>query len=685
MVIRRLQMRNWGPYAGDHEISFETPGGDRVIQLIRGENGHGKTHLLRAMVIALQGRDAMRIVEPGSRPGGTSTKAHLDAFLQDALTIGVEQNAEPQMRLAIELEDGEDTIRVERSWWFEGREVDDEELVVFLNGAPYDPTATDRRDQYEEKQALIRARIPENVMQFFFFDGEEIKTIAENDPTDEVTRGLDALLGLTLLEELRRDVENARGRLAKEEVAGKRAVAEIQKLESEISELEASEVEFTDRLGEQKAGAAAIEAELEDLQQELPSGANAPEGQDEHRTDIATRIQAREGDRENVRRRIGEIVANDLAILYPKTLLGKAAKRLSGEQSLREWERQRELMVPECAKLSDRLYGRKAPRSNPPLSDSQLYFYRDRLVEEWKNILQPPPKGIPKEEWLTALSTEQLEAAQIRLQAALNDGTGDIDAAIREDAAIGEQLRALSDRLDNYATDQQTRVIVEKIRDRSDRLGQEKRAIQELEGRLQELGGHLSEKRREHSTKVAQSASSEETRERLTVAHNIIDVVAKFRDRLKRRRVEDLQSDIQKMMAALAHKGADQFNSVTIDPSSFHLSILDADGQEVRGLSAGEREILALSMLWALGKISRRELPIVIDTPLGRLDRRHRANIVESFLPRAAEQVIILATDEEITTERRRLLEPRIAGDMELVFDPASRTTHVREAGALSR
>jgi DNA sulfur modification protein DndD len=65
MIIRRLELRNWGPYAGDHVVNFALPQGRRVIQLVRGENGHGKTHLLRAMVIALHGRDGMRIVDLG--------------------------------------------------------------------------------------------------------------------------------------------------------------------------------------------------------------------------------------------------------------------------------------------------------------------------------------------------------------------------------------------------------------------------------------------------------------------------------------------------------------------------------------------------------------------------------------------------------------------------------------------
>jgi DNA sulfur modification protein DndD len=678
MVIRRLELRNWGPYTGDHTLVFDRPDPDRTIQLIRGENGHGKTHLLRAMVIALQGKDGMRIVDPSSRVRGSSTQKHLDGFLADALSIGAEAAEEPQMSLAIELEDGEEKIRVERSWWYDERTPADEELTVLLDGVPYEPHSRDRYEQYAEKQALIRARIPENVMQFFFFDGEEIKTIAESDPGEEVTAGLDALLGLTLLRELNKDVDNARSALAKEEVAGKRAISEIQRLESEITGLEASEVEVADKLVEERSAAAAIEAELDDLQQQLPFGADVSEAGAGHKADIATRMQTVQRDRDNVRRRIGEIVAGDLAILYPTALVERTIERLNGERSLRDWEHQRELMAPECAKLSERMYGSNAPESDPPLSGSQRRFYRDLLVQEWKNILQPPPSGIPDDEWLQSLSGEHLEAASGRLQAGSNAPSGDIASSIREDAALGEQLRALSDRLDNYASDQESRLTVEKIRDSSDRLGQIKRAVTDLEGQQRELGAELAEKRRDHSTKVAQAADSDETREKLIVARDIIDVITKFRDQLKKRRVEDLQTHIQQMMAKLAHKGTDQFHTVTIDPNSFHLSIFDKDGNEVRRLSAGEREILALSMLWALGKISRRRLPIVIDTPLGRLDSRHRENIVEFFLPAAADQVIVLATDEEITEARQVTLASRLAGSMELVFDRKHRTTSVR-------
>lgn len=684
MIISRLELRNWGPYAGDHRIEFATPTDECAIQLIRGENGHGKTHLLRAMVIALHGRDGMRIVDPESRPSGASLRTWLEAFLTDVLTNGHEADEAPQVRLAIELIDGQDTIEVQRSWWFDGRTPSEEELVVILNGKPYEPKATNHEDQYAEKQALVQARIPENVIQFFFFDGEEIKTIAESDPTGEVTRGLDALLGLKLLEELRKDVESARSQLSKEEVAGKRAAAEIRRLEAEISELEANEEELVDQIAEYRDHAELLTGQIDELQRKLPSGASDATVGDGHRTDIATRIRERDRDRDNIRRRLGDSVASDLAVGYPAAMLSETIERLDGERALRDWEQQRVLMAPECQKLGERMYGKMAPTPDPPLTSSQLRFYRDLLVQEWKNILQPPPAGIPDEEWFSAFSSEQLHEARARLERATAAVADDVTTTIREDAAISEEIRHLRDRLDNYATDQAMRTLVDEIKNASDRLGQTKGSISEREAELGELRDRLTEKRREHTTKVTQAAASAETRERLSVANDILAVVGQFRDQLKRRRARDLQEHIGRMMVSLAHKGEDQFNAITVDPTDFRLSIRDRDGNEVRNPSAGEREILALSMLWALGSISRRALPLVIDTPLGRLDRRHRQNIVDHFLPNAAEQVIVLATDEEITDERRHRLADRIAGELELTFDPTTRTTSIISLTPLS-
>ena len=78
-------------------------------------------------------------------------------------------------------------------------------------------------------------------------------------------------------------------------------------------------------------------------------------------------------------------------------------------------------------------------------------------------------------------------------------------------------------------------------------------------------------------------------------------------------------------------------------------------------LSAGERQLLAVAILWGLAKASGRPLPVVIDTPLGRLDGTHRRHLLTRYFPDASHQVILLSTDTEITGKARDSMEDVIA------------------------
>jgi DNA sulfur modification protein DndD len=68
-------------------------------------------------------------------------------------------------------------------------------------------------------------------------------------------------------------------------------------------------------------------------------------------------------------------------------------------------------------------------------------------------------------------------------------------------------------------------------------------------------------------------------------------------------------------------------------------------------------------------------LPIIIDTPLSRLDSTHRDNIVNNYFPNAGEQVVILSTDTEIDTNYYRNLKPHLSGAGCLAFDQRQELT----------
>ena len=91
-------------------------------------------------------------------------------------------------------------------------------------------------------------------------------------------------------------------------------------------------------------------------------------------------------------------------------------------------------------------------------------------------------------------------------------------------------------------------------------------------------------------------------------------------------------------------------NRVVINPETFEIQLLDTEGKLVPKelLSAGEKQMFAISLLWALRDLSGKPLPVIIDTPLGRLDSDHREHLVHNYFPKVSHQVILFSTDTEI-------------------------------------
>jgi DNA sulfur modification protein DndD len=160
----------------------------------------------------------------------------------------------------------------------------------------------------------------------------------------------------------------------------------------------------------------------------------------------------------------------------------------------------------------------------------------------------------------------------------------------------------------------------------------------------------------------------------------IAGVLNQFIVRLRKNKVHLLQEKTFEMYRLLSSRSG-LIKDLTIDEKTYEVRIADRNGHEIKksGLSAGEKEVFAVSLLWGLAQISQIKLPIIIDTPLSRLDSSHRDNIVNNYFPNAGEQVIILSTDTEIDTNYYRSLKPRLSGAAILEFDQRQELTTFKE------
>jgi DNA sulfur modification protein DndD len=158
----------------------------------------------------------------------------------------------------------------------------------------------------------------------------------------------------------------------------------------------------------------------------------------------------------------------------------------------------------------------------------------------------------------------------------------------------------------------------------------------------------------------------------------VIPVLAEFSRRVTRLNLARLETLIVESLGQLLHKKA-LLSRIKIALDTLRLQLYDRDGRELRPehISAGERQLLAVSMVWGLAKASNRPLPTIIDTPLGRLDSKHRVHLVERYFPSASHQVILLSTDEEVNEKYYQMLKPAVGRSFRLEFDEETQSTNV--------
>ena len=135
-------------------------------------------------------------------------------------------------------------------------------------------------------------------------------------------------------------------------------------------------------------------------------------------------------------------------------------------------------------------------------------------------------------------------------------------------------------------------------------------------------------------------------------------------------KLRQLEQEATRCFAVLCQK-PELVQEIRIDPESFRVTLFDGRGSALPGkwLSSGERQMLAVALLWALGRTSGRPLPVIIDTPLARLDSDHRRVLVERYFPRASHQVLVLSTDTEVDRAALAVLEPSMSHAYRLRFD----------------
>ena len=229
-------------------------------------------------------------------------------------------------------------------------------------------------------------------------------------------------------------------------------------------------------------------------------------------------------------------------------------------------------------------------------------------------------------------------------------------------------------------SEDQLKPFIDFLSDLNQQLGASLTVLEQKEAAFRAAENDINEIERKLFKAQIHNRESGKLHEKQDLAVRVQIVLAEYQTQLLRTKSSELGQALARRFSQLWRKG-DRAKSIEIDSVTYEVILYDRHGRVVpkKELSAGEKQIYAISILWALADVSGRPLPMVIDTPLGRLDGDHRNHLIERYFPHASHQVIILSTDTEIDEEYFHDLSPSVSHAIHLQYSPEDARTIIED------
>lgn len=652
MFFTKVELHNFGIYKGTHEMTLTDKIGDRNITLIGGLNGRGKTTFHDAVLLALYGKQALKYIQEKEKSYEKLLLDHINKHATDDETY---------VAVTLVLED-ETEIRIKRMWKARGKKID-QQTIVEKNGIA-DKYLGDNWSYY------IEEILPFGIARFFFFNNEKITQLADDSSFEQIKSSIKSAIGVSTIEKTIEHIDEVirRKKSALKSFETSELNQEYQEVEREISEIdqrleeaqrelnklklqcqklaiqiEAKENEFWSSGGDLSRNRDAIKAEMnrisdvaEQIQQEIMQLASSAATPLALCKDLVVQSYNEEQEQlqGDVKRHTDTVVNNS----YQRVI-----SRLN-ESNL-------PLEVLDLVKriISDELVGHisEAVHENRiSMSPVSLMLY-EKLISEFFPGISQKIIGLVS-------SSDAQEAEYMSLDAHLG-AADDKTLAMQLYEALKsiEKEKALAD------ADYQRK---------SDSIESMRRQREILVGKRIRLIKGMAEKEN----------TNDDNMRIIKYAAMSIETLTEFKKRLQKEKVERLSNTATTCFQTLVEKNS-LAKKIDINPDTLDVTIVGVDGNELlkSQLSAGEQQMFAVAIVWALALSSGYKAPVIVDTPMARLDSSHRTNFVTKYLPAASSQVMVLSTDEEIYGRYLDMVRENVVDYYTLLYREEERCTSI--------
>jgi len=666
MRILDLSLHNVGVFRRrerfDLSPSMDADGTMRHLILMRGQNGVGKSTLFRAMALALYGSRVL-----GEKVSRKDYSDFIAGGLHRSHNGGPPPIAHGSIGLGFEFVRSGETLQIQiRREWTRAANGGRETLSVLCNNKAPDVDPADYQTWLDEF-------VPKGLEPLCFFDAEQMDAFAAAGETNGFIGGaLHRLLGINLATRLSADLERytlTQGGSSKS----------IERLRTEVLETHAAQVENNESLerlqSEMKAlieQQAVVESDLGTQERLLASEGGTYSAR---RPMLEERLTTIQKEIAEANAEIHSLMSELLPFCLAPRLCEALSIRLSRELELQRlvtaelvWE-QRVAKVKEALTKDELWYGIK-------VSAKSRAAFAKRLIQE----LSATPEGNLERRIVLNLAESEHQQLQSWISQALQ--------------RVPEQARTICNKLADLQSEaRKTKTDLQRVPDEN-AIAPIHAEILRLESLLDDLrmqqavlGEEISavELRRDQEQKKLETleeklSKAQASERRIKLADKSKLALRAYSDALLRQKLAQFEEELVVRFNSICRKDH-LLDAVHINRADFSIQLHRSKNQmlSLSELSAGERQLYALAVLWALRRVSNRQLPLVLDTPLARLDKDHRHRLLFDYFPKVSEQVILFVTDSELNRTLMAESEPFVARIYRLLYDQEREETRVQD------
>lgn len=666
MKIKKLSVENFGVYNGRHEFDLRVypKNGSQKQNLIivKGPNGSGKTTFFRAISLALFGRLAL-----GTKISNKEYHEFIEArFHKNRKADGNDKKSTAEVGLTFEyVQSGKKKeIQVLRKW--NNKSSSFEDLQILIDGKP--PKVQDI-----DYQTWLNDLFPAGLLHVLCFDAEDMNALVRAKSNDELKKVIKRLLGLHLVNQLDDDLSyylrNSGGGsdydVLKDEVVTYQV--QIDDISNEIKKKRDRQAELENQEKE-------LNAKLSQLERELSS-----EGGDyaARRPLIKDRITQLDEEIEELEAKLRELSSGLLPFTFAPILSEKLNNRLKSELDSHRKKIASDYLEEKINSISEDL-------KNSKLWDKKSIdksLSKD-IIKEINSLLKGDSEVDSTKVILHELSENDVLKVQQWIKES-SESVPDLALHISKDLRNKKEERSEHQEYLNRAPDEdKLEPIFDKIRKVEDSLTTLRKENKVLSEEIGSIEFKKEQVVREQEIVKDKLLEVEKNRRKFSMAQRSKLVLEAYNRKLTETQILELCEELVVCFNRICDK-EQLLSAAKIDSNTFDVTLIDKQGEKVSidDFSMGESQIYGLALLWALRKISGYELPLLIDTPVARLDEVHQTNFIYEFLPEVSDQVLLFATNIEMSNNVEKRLKPATSQTYSLNFDEKLGHTVIRGEG----